>query len=156
MKTFLTILCATAVLFTTGCSSDDVTYRNENVTFDMSYKIDGMLYKDMIPTSTIDGTHIEITGYQGFDDSYAAISLSVPDMVKKGTYTVTNARSNNSYNAVYMYGTSKTKRAATSGSITVTNVTATYIEGTFQFTFTLDGATKTVEQGYFISDNTNY
>ena len=139
-----------ALVFMAACSSrkDDVT-----PTPNMSWTVDGTNEKANIITHSTGGNTLFLNGYAGDTaTSYHYVSIWLPKTVAVGTYSLAT-------NAAGAYSTIANRTGTTyigrTGSITVTSLTATNIEGTFAFAETPispQSVIKTITNGTFNVD----
>jgi hypothetical protein len=129
-----------SVIITTSCShssSDDSAVTPTPTSNFLNYTYLGTNYSN-IP-SVIDGTKKEVRGSQGINLQYKKLSLWMPLNPTVGTHSlVLDPTNTNSYELHFVSQSEGLYLDVTSGSITITSVTATSIEGTFSGTG-LDG-----------------
>lgn len=137
-----------AIIFLAACSKKD----SPTPTPGISWTVDGSDMKVGAVTTPVSGTVIQLTGYRSTttstsSTSAATISLTMPKKV--GTY----AMSNNNGTASASYGDNGALYLDTTGTITVSNLTATSITGTFSFSganpFSSPNSTKIITNGQF-------
>jgi len=135
-----------AIIFLAACSKKDNPTPNPGI----SWTVDGSDMKVSAIATPVPATIIQLTGYRSVTTSTsttsaATISLTMPKRI--GTY----ALSNNNGTASASYGDSGALYLDTTGTITVSNVTATSITSTFSFTganpFSSANNTKTITNG---------
>ena len=165
MKTLKTslksIFVAASLILLASCNKDDDAPTNYNpITPTSSYvrgTVAGAAFSSLVASCSVAGSGsdrvITILGGAGFGDSLTVILYGIN---APGTYAV-----NNSTNSLLNYSPasgdvaySTGECAAASGTITVTVMDATHVEGTFSFTGKDSdncdtGATKTVTNGTF-------
>lgn len=136
-----------------ACNSDDDSGVNtEEVNYSMSFKVDAITYDDILPETTVN-TKTEIYGYQGMMDSFTSVTVYLPLNATEGTHPITSENTAESYNANYTFAGGGINADATTGTITVTHITDTYLEGTFSFSVQGTGGVIEVKDGYFITEN---
>lgn len=153
MKTSLFLPCRhvvtlLAIIFLAACSKKD----DPTPTPGISWTVDGSDMKVGAVTTPVSGTVIQLTGYRSTTTSTSSTSAAIIFLTmpkKVGTY----ALSNNNGTASASYGDNGVLYLDTTGTITVSNLTATSITGTFAFTgassSSSPNSTKTITNGQF-------
>ncbi|MEI8280182.1 MAG: hypothetical protein WCG87_10490 [Bacteroidota bacterium] len=140
------IILASIVLISIGigfsaCSKNDSVY---NSPVGIAAKINGLQWNSSTTTVTqnnVSGqTYLTITG-QITGNRQDNISLTLQNYTGMGTYKISPIWSSASYN----YGTAE--HTAATGTIVVTNSTATFVQGTF--TFQAEDSTYVITSGTF-------
>jgi len=154
MKDLKKIMFFAITIFTlamsTSCSSDDSKEdENENAETDfIKFKYKDKEYKYEASFSSSEA--INISGFEGIDNTYKNITLWLPLNATVGTHNVVFDSSNltTTYQANFSFMPEFNNANATSGTITITKVTER-IEGTFNFSGTQGDKTFTVTEGSF-------
>ncbi len=100
---------------------------------------------------TYDNQKKEIRGYQGSNAQYKKMGIWMPISPTLGVHKVTYDNSNpNSYEGHFVSQAEGLYLDGTSGTINITAITSTKIEGTFQFSGNdPNGVAVTITEGYF-------
>lgn len=149
LLSFRAVAAALAMTALFSSCSDDSDDQPATPAVGVSWTVDGSNVTASQVQKTVNATDIDITAAAGSATSASLISLVVPKTV--GTYTI-NSTSVADADFTTSTGTTAGFYNATSGTITVTSLTATNIIGTFSFTgtATLSGTgTKTISNGKF-------
>lgn len=147
MKRLILSIFAVFVLF--ACSSDDDGGSNNGGDIFITFKVNGTTY-NMEPY-TAASLQVEIGSDQGMDDTYRAISLSMPTDYALGSHPITDSWDEDAYNASYTHG--DVTADAVSGTLVITSITSDFIEGTFHFTAEdWEGTTYNITEGSFKAD----
>ena len=145
---FRRVVTLLALILLAACSKKDETTPTPGI----SWTVDGSDIKVGAIATPVSATIIQLTGYRSVTTSTstsntATISLIMPKSI--GTYTL----SNNKGAASASYGDSGTLYLDTTGTITVSSLTATSITGTFSFSganpFSTPNSTKSITNGQF-------
>jgi hypothetical protein len=134
--------------FTNGIFTD-LPYTVENPTGDTFFaKVNGSEFVDVdILTATVGSGPTELISIAAADASDASITVSVLSSAGVGTYPVTGAASNTQIN--YTPAGEDFGEMATSGTVTITEKTATRIKGTFSTTIVVNAVSYAITQGAF-------
>ncbi|MGL2966123.1 DUF6252 family protein [Flavobacterium sp. XGLA_31] len=148
------VLAITATLMV-NCSSSSSSGDSGETTFYLKCKINGVQFTC---TDPMVGNSLSkaITAISDNNDTHQeTVSLWMPLGVTVGTHTITEEPSNvNSYGAGYSDFDNSISSQDASGSMTITEVNANVIKGTFSFTSPDgDGNTITVTEGTFRAEN---
>lgn len=144
----LLVLAVTSSLFV-NCSSDGDGGSSSD-TFYLKYKINGISVEVSDP-SVINSLSKSITG---FTTNGKSLTLYMPLTVSTGTHTIVDEPSNvDVYGASYSDFETEVASDNETGTITITQVNADVIKGTFSFTGTNEGATYTITEGEFRAEN---
>ena len=148
-KTTLILLLITTVL--SSCSSDDDSTDSEQTGFFLTAKVDGVAYsRDFITVSTLpDDTDIYIISAVG---EASSIGLTLESPIATGTFTpAVGGLTVLLYQETNPFAVWGASDDVGSGTITITENTATYIKGTFSFTGVnpADDSTKVITEGKF-------
>ncbi len=135
-----------------GSGSDDNTDPDPDPTAEkfITFKYNNTVYTLDNPSTFID-TKREVRGNQGINAQYKKLSLWMPTNVTLGAHPVTYDPTNdNSYEIHFVSQAEGLYFDANSGTINITVITDTTIEGTFQGTETdEEGNTITISEGSF-------
>ncbi|WP_298136281.1 DUF6252 family protein [Flavobacterium sp.] len=146
--TVLLVLVLTSSLLV-NCSSDGDGGSSSD-TFYLKYKINGTLVEVSDP-EVINSLSKSLTG---FTTNGKSLTLYFPLDVATGTYSITDEPSNvDAYGASYSDFETEVASDNETGTVTVTQVNADVIKGTFSFVGTNEGATYTVTEGEFRAEN---
>lgn len=145
------LLVATASL-TTNCSSSS-DGDGGNATFYLKCKINGVQFTSSDPF-VINSLAKSLTA-QSDGTAQETVSLFMPLDVAVGTYTITEEPSNvDSFGGSYSNFDTEVSTQDASGTMTITEVTADVIKGTFSFTSPdFDGNTISITNGTFRAEN---
>ncbi len=148
-KTVLILLLLTATL--TSCSSDDDSSGSEQGDYYLTAKVDGVNYsRDFVTVSaSADDTDIYIISAVGEESS---IGLTLESPISTGTFTpAVGGLTVLFYQEINPYALWGATEDGGSGTITITESTATYLKGTFSFTGVnpADDSTKVIAEGKF-------
>lgn len=134
-----------------SCSSDDDTSGSEQSDFFLTAKIDGANFsRDFVTVSAFpDESDVYIITAV---DEASSIGLSLESPISTGTFTPTvGGLTVLFYQEISPYAVWEATEDGGSGTITITENTATYIKGTFSFTGInpLDDSKKVITEGKF-------
>lgn len=144
----LLVVVVTSSLFV-NCSSDS---NNTNTgTFYLKCKVNGVLTEFTDP-SVINSLSKSITGASAAPSEM--VTLFMPLTVATGTFNITSEPSNvNSYGGSYSNFATDVYSDNETGTMTISQVDADVIKGTFAFTGTNGGVVTTVTEGEFRAEN---
>jgi len=137
------------ITFTNGSFS--IPFTGTNTTTDVfTAKVDGTAFTPVLTASSFfsigDVAWVSIAG--GNAEGTESLTVSFKEDITPGTYTITGNVATDVVQAIYSKDDVKFK--ATSGSVTITSITADHIKGTFQFVGTDEtGGTHTITAGTF-------
>ncbi len=135
------------IIFTSilSCSSDDDVNISTNDDYYLRYKLDGnaIEYTDIFVANSLSKT-------LGGDGTDSFIRLFVPLDVTTGSYSISSFV-NDDFTASYNNDT--TSSESESGTITITEVNAAVISGSFSFTGIIDGLAFSITEGEFRLEN---
>ncbi len=155
-KSIAVLLLVTVGLLTTNCSSSDSGGGNGGGgSFYLKCKVNGVQFTCTDPM-VINSLAKTITAISDNNDSHQElVSLWLPLNAGVGTHTITEEPSNvDSYGASYTDFDNDRATVDASGTMTITEVNADVIKGTFSFTSPDgDGNTITVTNGTFRTEN---
>jgi hypothetical protein len=158
MKDLKKIMFFAITIFTlamsTSCSSDDSKEdEKENAETDfIKFKYKDKEYKYEASFSSSEA--INISGFEGIDNTYKNITLWLPLNATVGTHNVVYDLSDltTTYQANFTFMPAISNGSATSGTIKITKFDAEGIEGTFNFSGTKGDETFTITEGSFSID----
>lgn len=154
IKFLVTSLLMVGLMFNIACSSDDDSNNNSNNPSDLFIKFTsgGTTYNNPDP-ETINSLAKAINYNVFLEDQPFQIVLYMPLTPVVGTHDITDEPSNiESYGARYTNGVTDVEMTATSGTMTITEVTATLVKGTFSFSGSNgDGTIVEVTNGSFVA-----
>ncbi|WP_395044487.1 DUF6252 family protein [Flavobacterium sp.] len=153
MKTIKKAVMLLAVVLTSSmfvnCSSD--SNNTSTGTFYMKCKVNGVLTEFTNP-DVINSLSKSITGSS--EAPSELVTLFMPLTVATGTFNITSEPSNvNSYGGSYSNFATDVYSDNETGTMTITQVDANVIKGTFAFTGTNGGVVTTVTEGEFRAEN---
>lgn len=142
------VIALLALAALTACSDSDSD--TPAPTKGMSWTVNGSVTTANSYQPNVSGTDIILTGSSISSAAFSSVTLTLP--LQAGTYNLATVGSD--VKAVYVAGTGNTNGTAyyaTSGTATITSVTATTCVGTFSFSGTdVNGtASKTISSGKF-------
>lgn len=153
-KSIAFLLLVTVSFLTVNCSTSG-DGGSSSSTFYLKCKINGVQFKSTDP-SVLNSLSKSIVGISDNNDTVQeTLVLFMPLAVAPGTYTITEEPSNeNSYGVSYNNYDTEVASLNAAGTMTVTQVTADVIKGTFSFTSPDgDGNIITVTDGSFRAEN---
>ncbi|WNM17985.1 DUF6252 family protein [Flavobacterium capsici] len=152
-KSMAIVVLAIVATLSVNCSSDSSSSSSDSG-FYLKCKINGVQFVSTDPY-VINSLSKSITAQSDNENIQETVSLYMPLTVATGTYTITEEPSNvDSYGAGYSNFDTDVSSQEAAGTLTITQVTADVIKGTFSFTSPdFDGNTITVTEGTFRAEN---
>ena len=135
-----------------NCSSDSSSNNggSSTDTFYLKFKVNGTAV-DFQDPSVINSLSKALNGYTTNEKS---LTLYFPLNVTTGTFTITDEPSNvDVYGVNYVNFANDESSDNETGSVTITQVDANVIKGTFSFTGVNNGVTYTISEGEFRAEN---
>lgn len=147
MKKMVGLLLILLSFGITSCSSDDSNNNQGGLYLRFTYNGQNYDYEPETITSLV----TSINGTEGVDATYKFLSLTLPNDVTEGTYSITSPDPSDleAFNAYYNSEGDAVDFDASSGTITITNIDSEYITGTFSFSGDNNGTTITITNGSF-------
>lgn len=149
LKKVMFLVVAIFALALSSCSSDDSSDENQTETDYIKFKYKGTAYA--FDSGYQSSMTLDVIGSEGIDDSYKQIALHMPLDPSVGSHTVVYDLSNltTTYQASFTFMGIDNTFNATSGTIKITTNNSERIEGTFNFSGTLDGQKVEITDGSF-------
>lgn len=149
LKKVMFLAFAVFALALSSCSSDDSSDGNQTETDYIKFKYKGTTYT--FDSGYQSSLTLDVIGSEGIDGTYKQIALWMPLDASVGSHPVVYDLSNmtTTYQASFTFmGTDNTFNA-TSGTIKITANNSKRIEGTFNFSGTMNGQIVEVTDGKF-------
>lgn len=135
--------------FSSSCSNNDSSDDNQTTGEYIKFKYNGTFYT--FDPSILSSENINIMGDEGINDTYKKISLWIPLNVTTGSHPIVFDLSHleTTYQVSFGFMPAFSNADASSGTMNVTAVNNEKIEGTFNFSGTVNGQAFTVTEGTF-------
>lgn len=150
LKKVMFLAFAVFALALSSCSSDDSSDGNQTEEDYIKFKYKGTTYTFDSGYQSSGGS-IQVIGMTGQDDAHKRIVLWLPINPTVGSHTVVDdiGSIGETYQATFIFMGTDNSFNATAGTIKITANNSKRIEGTFNFSGTLNGETAQVTEGKF-------